>query len=152
MGSIQICFCGINIIGGVNIVFLVLIDGILGEFGIVVFEDVESVDVLKDGFVVVIYGMCGMNGVILIIIKQVKGVDINQVEYNGYVSIFFIVKKLDMLNVDEFCIFYFDQDYGVDMDWIDEISCILVSYVYNLLLMGGNLKINYIVNLNYVFC
>ena len=62
---------------------LVLIDGIPGELGTVAPEDVESVDVLKDGSAAAIYGTRGTNGVILITTKQAKGVDINQVEYNG---------------------------------------------------------------------
>ena len=112
-------------------------------------EDVESVDVLKDGSAAAIYGTRGTNGVILITTKQAKGVDINQVEYNGYVSTSLIAKKLDMLNADEFRTLYPDQDHGADTDWIDEISRTPVSHVHNLSLMGGNSKTNYIANLNY---
>lgn len=75
--------------------------------------------------------------------------DINQVEYNGYVSTSLIAKKLDMLNADEFRTLYPDQDHGADTDWIDEISRTPVSHVHNLSLMGGNSKTNYIANLNY---
>ena len=128
---------------------LVLIDGIPGELGTVAPEDVESVDVLKDGSAAAIYGTRGTNGVILITTKQAKGVDINQVEYNGYVSTSLIAKKLDMLNADEFRTLYPDQDHGADTDWIDEISRTPVSHVHNLSLMGGNSKTNYIANLNY---
>lgn len=128
---------------------MVLIDGIPGELGTVAPEDVESVDVLKDGSAAAIYGTRGTNGVILITTKQAKGVDINQVEYNGYVSTSLIAKKLDMLNADEFRTLYPDQDHGADTDWIDEISRTPVSHVHNLSLMGGNSKTNYIANLNY---
>lgn len=128
---------------------LVLIDGIPGELGTVAPEDVESVDVLKDGSAAAIYGTRGTNGVILITTKQAKGVDINQVEYNGYVSTSLIAKKLDMLNADEFRTLYPDQDHGADTDWIDEISRTPISHVHNLSLMGGNSKTNYIANLNY---
>lgn len=138
-----------NTIGGANTAPLVLIDGIPGELGTVAPEDVESVDVLKDGSAAAIYGTRGTNGVILITTKQAKGVDINQVEYNGYVSTSLIAKKLDMLNADEFRTLYPDQDHGADTDWIDEISRTPVSHVHNLSLMGGNSKTNYIANLNY---
>ena len=148
-GSTQIRLRGTNTIGGANTAPLVLIDGIPGELGTVAPEDVESVDVLKDGSAAAIYGMRGTNGVILITTKQAKGVDINQVEYNGYVSTSLIAKKLDMLNADEFRTLYPDQDHGADTDWIDEISRTPVSHVHNLSLMGGNSKTNYIANLNY---
>lgn len=148
-GSTQIRLRGTNTIGGANTAPLVLIDGIPGELGTVAPEDVESVDVLKDGSAAAIYGTRGTNGVILITTKQAKGVDINQVEYNGYVSTSLIAKKLDMLNADEFRTLYPDQDHGADTDWIDEISRTPISHVHNLSLMGGNLKTNYIANLNY---
>lgn len=148
-GSTQIRLRGTNTIGGANTPPLVLIDGIPGELGTVAPEDVESVDVLKDGSAAAIYGTRGTNGVILITTKQAKGVDINQVEYNGYVSTSLIAKKLDMLNADEFRTLYPDQDHGADTDWIDEISRTPVSHVHNLSLMGGNSKTNYIANLNY---
>lgn len=148
-GSTQIRLRGTNTIGGANTAPLVLIDGIPGELGTVAPEDVESVDVLKDGSAAAIYGTCGTNGVILITTKQAKGVDINQVEYNGYVSTSLIAKKLDMLNADEFRTLYPDQDHGADTDWIDEISRTPISHVHNLSLMGGNSKTNYIANLNY---
>lgn len=148
-GSTQIRLRGTNTIGGANTAPLVLIDGIPGELGTVAPEDVESVDVLKDGSAAAIYGTRGTNGVILITTRQAKGVDINQVEYNGYVSTSLIAKKLDMLNADEFRTLYPDQDHGADTDWIDEISRTPVSHVHNLSLMGGNSKTNYIANLNY---
>ncbi|MCS3131777.1 TonB-dependent receptor [Phocaeicola vulgatus] len=148
-GSTQIRLRGTNTIGGANTAPLVLIDGIPGELGTVAPEDVESVDVLKDGSAAAIYGTRGTNGVILITTKQAKGVDINRVEYNGYVSTSLIAKKLDMLNADEFRTLYPDQDHGADTDWIDEISRTPVSHVHNLSLMGGNSKTNYIANLNY---
>lgn len=148
-GSTQIRLRGTNTIGGANTAPLVLIDGIPGELGTVAPEDVESVDVLKDGSATAIYGTRGTNGVILVTTKQAKGVDINQVEYNGYVSTSLIAKKLDMLNADEFRTLYPDQDHGADTDWIDEISRTPVSHVHNLSLMGGNSKTNYIANLNY---
>lgn len=148
-GSTQIRLRGTNTIGGANTAPLVLIDGIPGELSTVAPEDVESVDVLKDGSAAAIYGTRGTNGVILITTKQAKGVDINQVEYNGYVSTSIIAKKLDMLDAGEFRALYPDQDHGADTDWIDEISRTPISHVHNLSLMGGNSKTNYIANLNY---
>lgn len=148
-GNTQIRLRGTNTIGGANTSPLVLIDGIPGELSTVAPEDVESVDVLKDGSAAAIYGTRGTNGVILITTKQAKGADINQVEYNGYVSTSIIAKKLEMLDASAFRTLYPDQDHGADTDWIDEISRTPVSHVHNLSLMGGNSKTNYIANLNY---
>ena len=58
-GSTQIRLRGTNTIGGANTAPLVLIDGIPGELGTVAPEDVESVDVLKDGSAAAIYGTRG---------------------------------------------------------------------------------------------
>mgnify|MGYP002239072599 CR=1 FL=1 len=148
-GSTQIRLRGTNTIGGANTAPLVLIDGIPGELGTVAPEDVESVGRAEGWFCCRYLWYARTNGVILITTKQAKGVDINQVEYNGYVSTSLIAKKLDMLNADEFRTLYPDQDHGADTDWIDEISRTPVSHVHNLSLMGGNSKTNYIANLNY---
>lgn len=148
-GNTQIKLRGTNTIGGANTDPLVLIDGIPGSLSTVAPEDVESVDVLKDGSAAAIYGTRGTNGVILITTKQTRGVDINQVEYNGYVSTSHIAKKLDMLNADEFRALYPDQDHGANTDWLDEITRTPISHVHNLSFQGGNSKTSYIANLNY---
>lgn len=148
-GTTQIKLRGTNTIGGANTDPLVLIDGIPGSLSTVAPEDVESVDVLKDGSAAAIYGTRGTNGVILITTKQTRGVDINQVEYNGYVSTSRIAKKLDMLNADEFRALYPDQDHGADTNWLDEITRTPISHVHNLSFQGGNSKTSYIANLNY---
>lgn len=148
-GNTQIKLRGTNTIGGANTDPLVLIDGIPGSLSTVAPEDVESVDVLKDGSAAAIYGTRGTNGVILITTKQTRGVDINQVEYNGYVSTSRIAKKLDMLNADEFRALYPDQDHGADTNWLDEITRTPISHVHNLSFQGGNSKTSYIANLNY---
>ncbi len=148
-GGTQIKLRGTNTIGGANTDPLVLIDGIPGNLSTVAPEDVESVDVLKDGSAAAIYGTRGTNGVILITTKQVKAGDVNSVEYNGYISTSAIAKKLDMLNANEFRALYPDQDHGADTNWLDQITRTPVSNVHNLSFQGGNSKTNYIANLNY---
>ena len=61
----QISLRGANSILGNNAP-LVLIDGIPGSLNTVAPEDIESIDVLKDGSAAAIYGTRGNNGVILI--------------------------------------------------------------------------------------
>ena len=147
-GSTQLRLRGTNTIGGANTSPLILIDGIPGDFNTVAPEDVESIDVLKDGSAAAIYGTRGTNGVVLITTKSSKGAEINSVEYSGYVSTSTIAKKLDMLSASEFAALYPEQDKGYDTDWQDEITRVPVSNVHNLSLMGGNSKTSYIANLN----
>jgi len=86
---------GNNTIGGAYQNPLVLIDGIPGELNTVAPEDIESIDVLKDGSAAAIYGVRGTNGVILITTKKAKGGDMDDVQYSGYVSTSRIASKLD---------------------------------------------------------
>ena len=145
----QIKLRGTNTIGGANTDPLVLIDGVPGSLSTVAPEDVESVDVLKDGSAAAIYGTRGTNGVILITTKQAKGAQINSVEYNAYVSTSQIVKKLDMLTADEFRAMYPTEDHGANTDWLEEITRTPLTHVHNLSLQGGNSSTSYIANLNY---
>jgi TonB-linked SusC/RagA family outer membrane protein len=146
----QIKLRGTNTIGGANTSPLVLIDGIPGELSTIAPEDVESVDVLKDGSAAAIYGTRGTNGVILITTKQTQGgQNINSVEYNGYISTAHISNKLEMLDADGFRTLYPDYDAGANTDWLKEITRTPVSHVHNLSLQGGNSNTNYIANVNY---
>lgn len=52
---------------------MILIDNVEGDLDMVNFEDIEMVIVLKDVVLVVIYGVCVVGGVILVIIKCLKG-------------------------------------------------------------------------------
>lgn len=149
VGETQIKLRGTNSIGGANTDPLVLIDGIPGSLSTVAPEDVESVDVLKDGSAAAIYGTRGTNGVILITTKQSQTREINSVEYNGYISTSHIAKKLDMLNADEFRALYPEQDHGANTDWLDEITRTPVTHVHNLSFQGGTPSTSYIANINY---
>lgn len=147
-GGTQLRLRGTNTIGGANTAPLILIDGVPGDFSTVAPEDVESIDVLKDGSAAAIYGTRGTNGVVLITTKAAKGQEINSVEYNGYVSTSQISRKLDMLNASEYAALYPDQNKGYDTDWLDEITRTPISHVHNLSMMGGNTATNYIANVN----
>ena len=51
---------------------LVIIDGVPGSLSSVPPEDIESIDVLKDGSAAAIYGTRGTNGVIIVTTKSSK--------------------------------------------------------------------------------
>lgn len=148
-GSTQIRLRGTNTIGGANTDPLVLIDGIPGDLNTVAPEDVESVDVLKDGSAAAIYGTRGTNGVILITTKQSKPAEVCKMEYSGYISTAQIAKKLDMLNAEEFRTLYPNYDMGSNTDWIDAITRTPFTHVHNLSMTGGSGRTSYIANINY---
>lgn len=149
VGGTQIKLRGTNSMGGANTNPLVLIDGIPGSLSTVAPEDVESVDVLKDGSAAAIYGTRGTNGVILITTKQATTRGINSVEYNGYISTQQIANKLDLLTANEFRALYPEQDHGANTEWLDQITRTPFTYVHNLSLQGGSSATSYIANINY---
>lgn len=146
---------GNSTINGTSTSPLILVDGVPGSLDTVAPEDIESIDVLKDGSAAAIYGSRGTNGVILISTKKAKGTNINQVEYSAYISTQVMAKKLEMCTAED----YRNQiaagvrdaawDLGNNVDWMDEITRTPFSHVHNLSFKGGNEKTNYILNLNY---
>jgi len=133
---------------------LVLIDGVPGTLTTVAPEDIESIDVLKDGSAAAIYGTRGTNGVILITTRKVHGEMPPTVDVNSYVTTQKIRKRLDFMNAAEYRELVAQGrpgafDYGADTDWMDEITRTPVSHVHNISLRGGSQRTSYIVNLNY---
>lgn len=141
---------GNNTLSGAYTDPLVLIDGIPGWLNTVAPEDIESIDVLKDGSAAAIYGVRGTNGVILITTKKAKGgAQINNVEYTGYLSTAQISRKLDFIGSGQFRALYPEADNGADVDWLKEITTTPIIHVHNLSLQGGTNQTSYIANLNY---
>lgn len=127
---------------------LIVIDGVPGgNMHNINSNDIESIDVLKDGAASAIYGTRGSNGVIVITTK--KGTTDGKVrtEYNGHISFDFAHRDLDILNADEFRKYKVDAgvatDFGANTDWMDEITRTGFSQNHNLALSGGNSKTNY---------
>ena len=82
---------------------LIVIDGIPGgSLDNVNENDIESIDVLKDGAASAIYGTRGSNGVIVVTTK--KGTTDGKIHtsYSGYLNISTPVRELDVLSASEF--------------------------------------------------
>jgi len=151
----QILLRGNTTLYGANSSPLVLIDGIPGDLKTVAPEDIESVDVLKDGSAAAIYGVRGSNGVIIITTKRASGVISNNVDYSAYASVQTIAKKLDMLTAQD----YRNQiaagtrdsswDAGSNTDWLKEATRTPFTHVHNLTIRGGNSTTNYLASGNY---
>lgn len=60
-------------------------------------SDIESIDVLKDASATAIYGARGANGVIIVTTKKGKEGRV-QVDYNGYVGVQTVAKKMDIMD------------------------------------------------------
>ncbi|MEI6949048.1 SusC/RagA family TonB-linked outer membrane protein [Paraflavisolibacter sp. H34] len=154
-GGSQILLRGNTTLLGANSNPLVLIDGIPGDLKTVAPEDIESMDVLKDGSAAAIYGVRGTNGVIIITTRRASGNNINAVDYSGSVSTQRIARKMNMLTAEDYRKQIADGsrasswDLGSSTDWLDEVTQTPISHVHNLTFRGGNSRTNYLANLNY---
>ena len=155
VGGTEISLRGNTTILGASTNPLILIDGVPGDFNTVAPEDIESIDVLKDGSAAAIYGSRGTNGVVLITTKKSKGNNINEVQYSGYLSLSTIAKKPDFCDADDYRQQIKDGlrdaawDLGDNTNWIDAITRPGLSHVHNISFKGGNAQTNYIFNVNY---
>lgn len=155
VGGTEISLRGNTTILGASTNPLILIDGVPGDFNTVAPEDIESIDVLKDGSAAAIYGSRGTNGVVLITTKKSKGNNINEVQYSGYLSLSTISKKPDFCDADDYRQQIKDGlrdaawDLGDNTNWIDAITRTGLSHVHNISFKGGNAQTNYIFNVNY---
>jgi TonB-dependent starch-binding outer membrane protein SusC len=151
---------------------LVLIDGVPGSLSTVAPEDIESIDVLKDGSAAAIYGTRGTNGVILITTVKRRGANKPPtLTYNGYVSVQTIARKMEFLDAADYRrlisqgVKGFNQDkdpaaggyssvagtndeFGATTDWFDVITRTPVSHTHNLTLQGGNAQTSYTASAN----
>lgn len=130
---------------------LIIIDGVAGaDLKNLNFEDVESVDVLKDGSAAAIYGTRGTNGVILISTKRAKTGE-TSIEYSSQVIAQVNPRSVRTLSPDEFryAIQTYAPDkvgsiYGASTDWFKEITrSIPVSQKHSLAISGGTDKFSH---------
>jgi TonB-linked SusC/RagA family outer membrane protein len=133
---------------------LVLIDGIPGDLMTVSPDDIEQIDVLKDGSAAAIYGTRGTNGVIIITTKNARGEMPTAVDVNAYLSTQQITRKLPFMTYDQ----YMDKvhqgkpgaiDNGGHVDWLDEVLQTPLTQIYNISLRGGSKTTNYVASFDY---
>lgn len=151
-GNFDIRLRGLSTIGA-NLGPLVVIDGIIGgSLNNVDPNDIESINVLKDGSAAAIYGTRGSSGVILVTTKKGKS-GIAVVEYNVYGTVETVARNTDVMNAEEWRALSAETklgtDFGASTDWFDEIENTAYSQVHNLSLSGGSEKTNYRAALNY---
>lgn len=143
---------------------LIVIDGVPGgSMGSLQPEDIESIDVLKDGSAAAIYGTRGTGGVIIITTKSGKGVQRNTVEYSGWVGFDTMYDTPELLNANEWRSYMTEQkaagypnrfaesmrDYGSNTDWYKAISQTAVNHSHNITFRGGGEKTSYLGSVSY---
>ena len=129
---------------------LIVVDGIPGgNLDLLQQDDIESIDVLKDGSAAAIYGTRANGGVIIVTTKKGKAGD-PQFDFSTYVQREFVDKKPDFLSAADFRKLISDgvinqsQDFGASTDLFDElINEQNLSQYYNLAASGGTNKANY---------
>ena len=137
---------------------LVIIDGMPGNMtslNAIAPEDIEAIDVLKDGSAAAIYGTRGNTGVSIVTAKRpLVGTTLG--ESSGYIMHEAVYKRPDILNGDEFVAYGKEtnnsnlKDFGGRDDHYDMLlNKNNFTHVHNLTATGGNDKMNYRASLNY---
>jgi TonB-linked SusC/RagA family outer membrane protein len=133
---------------------LVIIDGVPdGDLNTLSPQDIESIDVLKDGSAAAIYGTRGTNGVILVTTKKGKGGKA-RVDFEAMIFTETIEKKLESLTADQYWQVSVEKnkpiiDKGYNTNWFDEMIKIPLSQMYNLSVSGGSEDLIYRVSVSY---
>ena len=80
---------------------LYVIDGFPGDISTVSPQDIESMEVLKDGAAAAIYGSVAANGVIIVTTKNGKKGDM-KIDFSSYLNFTKVAKTMDVLNSSEY--------------------------------------------------
>ena len=123
---------------------LIIIDGVLdADIRSINFQEVESIDVLKDGSAAAIYGTRGTNGVVIITTKRARTGN-TAVQYDGQISVQTVQARATPMTAREFeyTIKNFAPAksinlYGHETDWFEEITRTPISHKHNLAVSGG---------------
>lgn len=128
---------GISTVGA-NTEPLVVIDGVIGaSLNNVDPNDIESINVLKDGSAAAIYGSRGSSGVILVTTKRgSKKGNALSLEYNGYIAAASPFRQQPSMSASEY-VAAGGNDLGSVTDWQDEVTRTGISNVHNIAVSGG---------------
>jgi len=124
---------------------LVVIDGVAGaDMKNINFQEVESIDILKDGSAAAIYGTRGTNGVIIITTKRAKQGK-TTIEYQGLTNFQVAPRMVKNLTADEFrstitnyAPLKENSIYDDNTDWFAAVTReVPVSHKHNIAISGG---------------
>ena len=132
---------------GANTEPLVVIDGIIGaSLNNIDPNDIENINVLKDGSAAAIYGSRASSGVILVTTKKGKG-GATSFEYNGQASVSSISNTVDVMSTQEF-IAAGGVNLGSDNNWLDLVTQNGTDYVNNFSVSGSQDNTNFRISAN----
>jgi len=135
-GNSTIRLRGLSTIGA-NAEPLVVVDGVIGaSLDNVDPNDIEEINVLKDGSAAAIYGSRGSSGVIIVKTKSGKSGEA-KVTYNGQYSTSSPVNGIPVMSATEF-INTGGTDLGSQTNWLDEVTRNGFSHIHNVSVAGGS--------------
>ena len=147
-GGFNIRLRGLSTLGQ-NTSPLIVIDGVPAlNINAIDPNDVESIDVLKDGSAAAIYGTRASSGVILITTRKGQA-GRSSVEYTGQASFESIERRVKTLNAADYVALAGGNNLGSDTDWLGEITDSRVSQTHALNMSGGTAKTSYRATLSY---
>jgi len=127
---------------------LIVIDGIPSlDLNTIDPNDIDAIDVLKDGSASAIYGTRGSNGVLLVTTKKGKS-GTPTVEYNAQVNTEKLANHVQVMDAATYKAAG-GKDLGSATDWYDAITQTALSHIHNLAISGGVGKTAYRASLNY---
>ena len=134
---------------------LLIIDGVVdADIRNINFQEVESIDVLKDGSAAAIYGTRGSNGVVIITTRRARSGQAT-VEYDGQVSVQTVAARAMPLSASQFTSVIQQYApassgslYGAETDWFKEVTRTPISHKHSLAVSGGNEKFSHRTVLN----
>ncbi|WP_286969468.1 SusC/RagA family TonB-linked outer membrane protein [Flavobacterium sp. UBA4854] len=133
-----------------------IIDGYVGDLGLLNPNDIETITVLKDSQAA-IYGVLGANGIILVTTKMGKKNSKTRVSFNSYAGFQQTSRKMPTLNATEYALLL-NESYanggkpipypnvsglGKGTDWQDEVFQNAPIINNDLTISGGSDKITY---------
>ncbi|MBQ7272580.1 MAG: SusC/RagA family TonB-linked outer membrane protein [Bacteroidales bacterium] len=134
---------------------LIIIDGVIdADIRNINFQEIESMDVLKDGSAAAIYGTRGTNGVIIITTRRAKS-GTTSVKYDGQVSVQTIQARAIPMTAEEYR--YTINNYApgqaasikdANTDWFKEITRTPISHKHSIAIAGGTEKFSHRTVLN----
>ncbi|OGX84219.1 SusC/RagA family TonB-linked outer membrane protein [Hymenobacter coccineus] len=111
-------------------------------------NDIASIDVLKGGAASAIYGTRGSNGVIVVTTK--KGTKETQLDYSTYATLDYATLQPKVLSAEDFLAQKRGTDFGVQTNWLKEISrSYAFAQKHTLTASGGSENSNYRATFDY---
>lgn len=137
---------GISTVGA-NVEPLVVIDGIIGaSLQNVDPNDIESIDVLKDGSAAAIYGSRGSSGVIIVTTKRGSKGGV-KLSYSGQFGASSAMRGIKTMTADEF-VAAGGTNLGSKTDWIQEVTQTGLNQVHSISADGGSGATSYRISAN----